>query len=262
MVDHGSTLLEVQDLVLRFGGVTAIDGVDLAVPAGQICGLIGPNGAGKTSLFNCISRFYRPDVGPHPVRRATDVLRSSRRIDSPTSASPAPSRNWPCSRSMSVRENVELATHARTTARAGWRGLCAARGASRAPQPRGRAEDLLDLLDLIEVADAPGHDAPLRHAQAGRDRPRAAPATRAAAARRAGERSGPGGARRRSSTLLRRLRAELDLTILLIEHQMAMVLATCATRRRARPRPGARERHPEEIAADPAVVQAYLGAPA
>ena len=56
-------MLEVRDLFLRFGGVTALDRISFTVADNQICGLIGPNGAGKTSLFNCVTRVYRPSAG-------------------------------------------------------------------------------------------------------------------------------------------------------------------------------------------------------
>ena len=53
-----SALLEVSDLRLQFGGVTAVDGLSFEVREGEILAVIGPNGAGKTSAFNCISGFY------------------------------------------------------------------------------------------------------------------------------------------------------------------------------------------------------------
>ncbi|ONI72715.1 ABC transporter ATP-binding protein [Actinosynnema sp. ALI-1.44] len=56
-------LLEVRDLVLRFGGVTALDGVSFDVGAGELFAIIGPNGAGKTSIFNCLNGVYRPQQG-------------------------------------------------------------------------------------------------------------------------------------------------------------------------------------------------------
>src|SRR4051812_29522607 len=59
-------MLSVKDVVVRFGGVVALDGPTFEVVAGEICGLIGPNGAGKTTLFNCISRLPRPDEGSIP----------------------------------------------------------------------------------------------------------------------------------------------------------------------------------------------------
>ena len=71
-------LLEVQDIVIRFGGVTAVAGVSFDVGERQICGLIGPNGAGKTTTFNCISGIYRPipapsasPAGTSPASRST-----------------------------------------------------------------------------------------------------------------------------------------------------------------------------------------------
>ena len=63
---HGQdaeTILEVQEVTLRFGGLVALDDISLTVHEGEIVGLIGPNGAGKTTLFECISGFHRPDLG-------------------------------------------------------------------------------------------------------------------------------------------------------------------------------------------------------
>src|SRR4029077_15707675 len=56
-------LLEITGLTISFGGLVAVDDVDLAVNTGEIVGLIGPNGAGKTTVFTCISRFYEPKHG-------------------------------------------------------------------------------------------------------------------------------------------------------------------------------------------------------
>ncbi len=57
------SLLSVQDVVVRFGGITALDRVGFELNRGEILGLIGPNGAGKTTLFNCISGVIQPDGG-------------------------------------------------------------------------------------------------------------------------------------------------------------------------------------------------------
>ncbi|MDD5099464.1 MAG: ABC transporter ATP-binding protein [Syntrophales bacterium] len=55
--------LEIRKISLRFGGVTALDGIDLLIQTGELFAVIGPNGAGKTSLLNCITGFYRPQRG-------------------------------------------------------------------------------------------------------------------------------------------------------------------------------------------------------
>ena len=65
-------LLEVRDVTLRFGGVTALAGVSFDVQAGELFAVIGPNGAGKTSIFNCINGVYRPQEGS--IRLAGEEL--------------------------------------------------------------------------------------------------------------------------------------------------------------------------------------------
>jgi branched-chain amino acid transport system ATP-binding protein len=104
-------LLEVADLTMRFGGIVALDSVSFAVDRGRIVGLIGPNGAGKTTLFNCLSRLYRQSGGDirlngHSLRRsapsAIAALGLGRTFQAPALFA-----------SMSVLDNVKVGAHAR-----------------------------------------------------------------------------------------------------------------------------------------------------
>ena len=71
----GSVMLAAKGVRLSFGGVKAVDGVDLEVREGEIAALIGPNGAGKTSLFNALSGFFLPDAG-NVIFRGDDITRA------------------------------------------------------------------------------------------------------------------------------------------------------------------------------------------
>jgi branched-chain amino acid transport system ATP-binding protein len=70
----GSTVLRVEHLTMRFGGLVAIDNLSFAVERGTITALIGPNGAGKTTVFNCITGFYKPTEGRIALQRGDAAL--------------------------------------------------------------------------------------------------------------------------------------------------------------------------------------------
>ena len=104
-------LLEIANVSMRFGGIVALDNVNFAVSKGRIVGLIGPNGAGKTTLFNCLSRLYRPDRGDirfngkslhHSAPSDIAALGVGRTFQSPALFA-----------SMSVFDNVKVGAHAR-----------------------------------------------------------------------------------------------------------------------------------------------------
>ncbi len=92
-----TALLEVNNITLRFGGVTAIDDVTFNVQPEELFAIIGPNGAGKTSIFNTISQVYRPQEGDI-LFEGTSIMGTRDPTRSPTSASPARSRTSSCSR--------------------------------------------------------------------------------------------------------------------------------------------------------------------
>ncbi len=74
MERDGSTVLRVEHLTMRFGGIVAINDLSFDVRRGNITALIGPNGAGKTTVFNCITGFYKPTEGRLALQRGNTAL--------------------------------------------------------------------------------------------------------------------------------------------------------------------------------------------
>jgi branched-chain amino acid transport system ATP-binding protein len=149
--DFGPAMLEISGVVVRFGGVVALNGVAFDVGRRQICGLIGPNGSGKTTLFNCISGIYRYSEG--------EILFEGRKL----AGTPRHQlinlgigrtfQNLALFRTLSVRDNVLVGGH--HLAHSGF-----IRNALRLPVVRAeerRANEqlhrLLHLLDLEDVAE-------------------------------------------------------------------------------------------------------------
>lgn len=110
----GKPVLQIQDLTKAFGGLTAINGLDLRVDEGEIVSVIGPNGAGKTTLFNVISGMFPADAG-QIVFEDRNVLgmRPSQVIRTGIARTFQNVRLFP---EMTIRENVMVAQHCRTKA--------------------------------------------------------------------------------------------------------------------------------------------------
>jgi branched-chain amino acid transport system ATP-binding protein len=105
-----ATLLSVREITLRFGGIVALDGVSFDVEAGQVSGLIGPNGAGKTTAFNVITRLYTPDAGQLEFDGNSLLATPPHRIVERGIARTF--QNINLFKSMSVLENVLVGAHA------------------------------------------------------------------------------------------------------------------------------------------------------
>lgn len=146
----GETVLDARGVTMRFGGLTAVRGVDLTVNSGEIVGLIGPNGAGKTTFFNCLTGLYIPTEGE--VRFKGNVLPpKSFKV---TAAGIARTfQNIRLFGNMTVLENVLVGRHTRTK-EGFWSAVLRGPGFHRAEKAsRERAMELLEFIGLQHKAD-------------------------------------------------------------------------------------------------------------
>ena len=254
MSPDGRPLLEVHDLVVRFGGVTALDGVSFDVRQDAICALIGPNGAGKTTAFNAISRFIRPASGAIAFD-GVDLLR--RRSASLSALGIARTFQnlalWP---GLTVLDSVMVGAHVR--GRAGFPAAALKLRPREERELRARAYAALELFGIEDVAYAPCHGLPfgtmkrIELARAMVSRPRLLMLDEPASGLTHEE-------VRDLAALLRRLRDEQGTTLLLVEHHMQMVMDVSDHVVALDFGRNLVQGTPAEVRGDPRLVEAYLG---
>jgi branched-chain amino acid transport system ATP-binding protein len=253
----GRPLLEAIDITVRFGGVTALDRVSLAFSANEICGLIGPNGAGKTTLFDTISGIRTPTEG-HIVYDGVDISRRSvtwrARHGIRRTFQRQQTFGW-----LSVEDNVIAALEWR----GGGGGLFAdlVRAPSRLKfeqRRRRRAEEVLELCGIADIAKAPAASLPLgktRLAEMARaivDHPRVLLLDEPTSGLEEAEVDSFGGS-------IRSVREEEHCAVVLVEHDVGFVMRL--SDRVVALDLGAilADGTPEQVRNDQAVAQAYFG---
>jgi len=251
----GAGVLDISDVTVRFGGLTALDSVSFAAAPCQVTGVIGPNGAGKTTLLNVLCGFVRPDAGK--LTFGGNELTGLRPHQLASLGIARTLQNVGLFPRLTVAENVMAGANCHAGA-GFWAGLAGLRRSDRDERAlRRRALDALDRVGIADTADSLPGQLPFAH------RKRAALARVLVAQPRLLLLDEPAsGLTETELPELGRLITNLavDASVVVIEHRMDLMMSVCDTIAVLDFGKLIAFGTPAQVQADPAVTDAYLGA--
>ena len=256
-----SNIFDVDNITLRFGGVTSLRGVSLHQRRGEILAVIGPNGAGKTSLFNCLTGVYRPQEGSITLSPDDGVSFPVVGTKPHLIARQGVARTFQTSRmfnALTTFENVKVGVESRQRGGPIGAMLTLPRSRREDRESSERSVELLEFVGLSHRLNTTASSLPygdrrrLEIARALATDPKVLLVDEPAAGTNPSEKLELAG-------LLRKINQDRGISILLIEHDMKLVMSVAERLYVLNFGEVIAEGSPTEIQNNPAVVEAYLG---